>query len=886
MNKITKLTISLLSLAFHFQSLHAVSEQRVEFSEDRALIEVESEGFATFSGASSAVYKIGEKRHRIGTSGSQLLGDIRTSTVATPFGDADLMQATYGRSDAPFQYTLKVKRLKDINAFTVQALIHNRSSEAIRLEAFDLFDARKGSGGALDVANPAEWLITPLMEDTKAFTYEVAEKRLNESALFQSPSGDGFLVGPVGPADAYTNVQFINQEFVATVAMDNVLVPAGATRRSEEMIFCFEPTATATNIWTRWVAATHGARLHRGPVYGWCSWYDTTTKIDAEHVLNVTDTIEANPNTFGKGIIQIDDGYQKMDGDWSANEKFPMGMAAVAQRVRESGNIPGVWFAPLMINPEHPWIDENPDAIQTNAKGIASFMNPNPFHPGGAKWVNPDHPATKKYLHQIITDARDRGFGYIKIDFNGIGNRFVDQTKTRLQAFRDLYTLYRDAAGEEIYILSCLGQPTRGVIGFIDAARVGPDSHPAHFNKCLQSVLRFQIYDNVWWQNDPDVAYVSATGTKVEGTPRSLGGTPQGEGMWKTWHNSVGLVGGTSMVSDPIDGPEVKDKWRNFEILRPAHTETTRLLTLGKSPYNEVFGFSADRDYGNFAVYNLYNPRHDHDDFRNTKAKDPEFKKAVSIDFAEAGLPVGETVAVFDFWKNEVIGYTKDRHTTEELPGLDSRLLRFTPIIASEANVPVMVGSNLHIAMGATEIKDIRASASGLKVELTDAGAQEGSLTFHSKAPLAAVSSENCEITSVEKVGNDLWRVNLADRQWGKPQEIVLSVDGSVLPQTSVMAASPTAASGQDNPPRDILNYDTNKDGKVTEDEFATVFMKGAKGHDKNGDGFLTPDEFDHAGFIKDNDSNKDGKLSFEELEEGYRKQFRAFDVNSDGILR
>ena len=301
----------------------------------------------------------------------------------------------------------------------------------------------------------------------------MAEKRLNESALFKSPEGDGFLVGPVGPADAYTNVQFVNQQFIATVAMDNVLVPAGSTRRSEEMIFCFEPTTTATNIWTRWVA-THGARLHRGPVYGWCSWYDTTTKIDAQHVLNVTQTIKANPNTFGKGIIQIDDGYQKMDGDWSANDKFWMGMASVAKAVRESGNIPGVWFAPLMINPDHPWIEENPDAIQTNAKGIASFMNANPFHPAGAKWVNPDHPATKKYLHQIITDARERGFGYIKIDFNGIGSRFVDQTKTRLQVFRDLYTLYRDAAGEEIYILSCLGQPTRGVIGFIDAARVGP----------------------------------------------------------------------------------------------------------------------------------------------------------------------------------------------------------------------------------------------------------------------------------------------------------------------------------------------------------------------------------------------------------------------------
>jgi hypothetical protein len=776
MNQITKLTISLLSLALHLQGLHAESGQRAAFSDDAAVVAVKSAAFNEFSGVSSAVFSVGEKRRRIGTQGTQLIGAIRESTVATPFGNADLLQATYGRADFPFQYTLKIKSLRDVNAFTVQAVIHNRSDEDIRLHNFDLFDARKGQGGLLTVAEPSDWLVTPLMEDSVATTFDKAEKRLNEAALFKNTNGDGFLVGPVGPADAYTHVQFVNQELIASVSMDNVLVSAGESRRSEEMIFCFEPTETATNVWTRWVAATHGARLHRGPVYGWCSWYDTTTKIDAEHVLNVTDTIEANPNTFGKGIVQIDDGYQKMDGDWSANEKFPMGMAAVAQRVRESGNIPGVWFAPLMINPEHPWIDANPDAIQTNAKGIASFMNPNPFHPGGAKWVNPDHPATKKYLHKIITDARERGFGYIKIDFNGIGSRFVDQKKTRLQVFRDLYTLYRDAAGEDIYILSCLGQPTRGVVGFIDAARVGPDSHPAHFNKCLDSVLRFQIYDNVWWQNDPDVAYVSPTGTKVDGTPRSLGGTPQGEGMWKTWHNSVGLVGGTSMISDPIDGSEVKDMWRNYEILRPAHTETTRLLTLGESAENQVFGFAAQRTYGDFAVYNLYNPLFDHDDFHGKKLNTLEFQQAISIDFAEAGLPAGVNCAVFDFWENKVVGYAKDTYTTETLDGLSSRLLRFTPLTADQAELPVLIGSNLHLAMGATEIANISANATTLKLELTDAGAQSGSLTFYSEAALKAVNAENCEITSVESVGDKLWQVNLAARQWGTKQVIELSI--------------------------------------------------------------------------------------------------------------
>jgi hypothetical protein len=162
MKKITKLTLSLLSLAMHLQSLHADAGQWVEFSDDRSVVEVKSDGIAELSGASSAVFSIGEKRQRIGTKGTQLLGAVRESTVATPFGNADLLQATYGRADFPFQYTLKLKYLRDVNAFTVQAVIHNRSSEDIRLHNFDLFDARKGQGGALNVTDASQWLVTPL----------------------------------------------------------------------------------------------------------------------------------------------------------------------------------------------------------------------------------------------------------------------------------------------------------------------------------------------------------------------------------------------------------------------------------------------------------------------------------------------------------------------------------------------------------------------------------------------------------------------------------------------------------------------------------------------------------------------------------------------------
>ena len=364
----------------------------VSLSADTGEIIINAPGFAPSKAISSAFFNAEGKNNAVRTKGSKLIGSVETSTGTTPFGEAVVTRATYGQNGSPYQYTLTLKRLKDVRAFTVQGVFHNLSDKDVNLNHVDLLDQSAGDIKTIATGDAAEWLVTPLMQDAEALSLAETDTGYNEVVLVTHKDGRSMLVGPVGPAEAYCRIEVKNQKLKAYAQMDRVLVRAGESRRSEEMIVCFEPTTTATDIWTRWVAATHKARIHRGPVYGWCSWYDLTTQITAEHVLNVTKTINDNPNTFGKGIIQIDDGYQKMDGDWSANKKFPMGMAAVAKQVRESGNIPGVWFAPLMINPEHPFCTEHPDAIQKNAKGIASFMNANPFPPGRSELGQPGSP--------------------------------------------------------------------------------------------------------------------------------------------------------------------------------------------------------------------------------------------------------------------------------------------------------------------------------------------------------------------------------------------------------------------------------------------------------------------------------------------------------------
>ena len=730
----------------------AKSSRLARFSPDHKSIAVEAPGIDELVFGTGVIFKVDGTRETLSSDRTPLLSSTGWTTVETPMGMAEATSATYGDVQKKFSYTITLKVLRDIQAIAVEGVFHNysdRDAQLYRVESINTM-----AGGRIQLDSPEKWLVTPLMESAPAEPFQSMNRTLREAAMVYEPNGTGFLIGPTGPPEAFTDLDIKDGGIKSSANMDGVLVKAGQSRRGEPMMICFESPETASKIWTRWVAATHGARLQRERVYGWCSWYSRTTNIDETHTRDVLGVLANNPNVFGKGVLQLDDGYQVMDGDWRGGKKFPSGLAKLAEDIRAKGWVPGVWFAPLMMNPNHPFKKANPEAMQKNAQGIESFANPNPFHPDGSNWIVPDHPESQKFLHNIISDARKNGYGYIKIDFNGIGSQFTDPTKTSLQIFRELYALYREAAGEEIYILSCLGQPTRGVIGYVDAARVGPDAHPGHFDKCLKSVLRFQIYDKVWWANDPDCSYLAP---KL--TSRTVGYTHQGEGMWRTWHNIVTLVGGTAMNSEPLDAEDCKAVWRNSEIMRPSSSEPARLLTLGRSAENSIFGFSAARPYGNFAVWNLFNPG--------------ENPKAITLDFAAAGLPPGVECAVFDFWENKVIARAKDTYTSAPLATLSSALLRFTPLNSEN---PVLVGSNLHLSIGATEIQDIRTSPKQLEVLFTDAGAQNGNLIFHSTKPLTAEGAENCKIQAVESLGENLWRVDIEGRQWGKPQAIRLMI--------------------------------------------------------------------------------------------------------------
>jgi Ca2+-binding EF-hand superfamily protein len=82
-----------------------------------------------------------------------------------------------------------------------------------------------------------------------------------------------------------------------------------------------------------------------------------------------------------------------------------------------------------------------------------------------------------------------------------------------------------------------------------------------------------------------------------------------------------------------------------------------------------------------------------------------------------------------------------------------------------------------------------------------------------------------------------------------------------------------------------------NKDGKISKQEYMDAAAGDFAGLDKNKDGFLTKGELKAIDtivmdkFLKEADTNKDGKISREEFTKYAEKRFKFLDKNNDGFI-
>ena len=652
-------------------------------------------------------------------------------------------------------FTRTISQLKEHPGFTVKMTLTNRSKKPIQLFFFTLCSS---ASGALTVeGKPSEWLLSTFdSHDSSGAGFHPSrnlegEKKgdfLDYLMLNTDRGRKGLLVGAVGPAESDVRFRYdgLNGKLSLQIEseMNQITVDPGETRRSEEVLFLAGPYEQSVTNLLKWVAFTHGSRTAKGPVFGWCSWYSKYRNIFEKDVAALVDAVTLHRDRLPMQVIQIDDGWQKAYGDWTADpKKFPNGMKPIADKITSAGMTPGIWLC----------------MVRSSKEGT---------HPDGnlAEYLDPTFPMTREMISQVLRERYAEGYRYFKLDFNHPRWRDrYDRKKTRLQLQRDLFKLYREAIGEDSYLDACVGGLDRGAVGYTDGARIGTDIGLfwGELNQGCTMVDGFHAVgsmapvNGVLFAADPDTIYTTvhtSVGKKYDQDPLVTNSAT-------AWISYVGLLGGFVMTSDllqtaPWNSPEAI---RRLEILNPPAPEKGRAFDGETDPWHRQFGFTATRPWGNFVSVALLNP--------TEQSVDAPIK---GIDFA--GL--GKNFHVWSFWNEKYLGAGDEQFVAKNVPPHGTALLRLTEL--SKNGKPVLVGSDLHISMGSAEINGIFTRSNELEIDLTDAGAREGNLFFHSPKPLSSGLAEGCVIISVIPAGDQIWQVHLKERLRGKPQKVVLRI--------------------------------------------------------------------------------------------------------------
>ncbi len=260
--------------------------------------------------------------------------------------------------------------------------------------------------------------------------------------------------------------------------------------------------------------------VRSNPPRVWCSWYSLYNTINEQVIGKVIREIGNLPFD----VIQLDDGWQISLGEWDANQKFPSGMNAIAQKIRETNRTAGLWLSPFITARNSKFAKEHADWLLRDEAGNPVYV--------GLGWsgelyaLDSSHPQVLDWLDRTIRKVVGWGFNYLKLDFlyaaAAPGKRKRDIP--RETAFCEAMQVIRDSAGRDTYILAC-GTPIVPVLGICDGIRVGPDVSPFWLSKPLsvwinnpnnpgtQNGIRTSFH-RLWLKDlihvDPDVAYFRA----------------------------------------------------------------------------------------------------------------------------------------------------------------------------------------------------------------------------------------------------------------------------------------------------------------------------------------------------------------------------------------
>ena len=173
-----------------------------------------------------------------------------------------------------------------------------------------------------------------------------------------------------------------------------------------------------------------------------------------------------------------DNNWEDALGDYQVSRAlFPGGIEKTVEAIRAEGLVPGIWFEPETVGKTARAYGETEHLLQRDGHVITT--------PTRRFWDLRD-PWVRDYLHaRVINFLRDKGFGYVKLDYNdsiGLGcdgaESLGEGLRQQMEAVRDYYRQLRaEVPGIQMELCASGGHRLEpGMLGLFDFASFS-DAH-------------------------------------------------------------------------------------------------------------------------------------------------------------------------------------------------------------------------------------------------------------------------------------------------------------------------------------------------------------------------------------------------------------------------
>ena len=373
--------------------------------------------------------------------------------------------------------------------------------------------------------------------------------------------------------------------FESGFATENVPLKDEFIRLPDLYIFCGnQPFGTLQNLaWN--ISEQNLARRDTDTNYYWSPFQDFRYSFTYQYLLDQLKILDQMKPAISLQTVHTGPGYC-VTGDWlKTRDGWPDSMEDVARQIFQRRYRAGIYVAPFAVHETSKTFRNHPGWILKDNEANPIVMSED--SEGKLYALDGSHDDVKDYIAKVFKTFRKMGFTYFELDYLDWGLKDSSEVKrakkgkSSVQIFRAVMEIIREEIGAGSFI-TANKTPFSPLIGIVDAVRIDRDQSWKWDKKItghiLQESYNTQYFNNIFWQNDPDVIFLRDYKTEF---------TKEEQKSLALW---TGFMGGSTGISD------------NFKIMESDKLQIWRFLEPPKRPQSALLPFWGSKVINKVAI--------------------------------------------------------------------------------------------------------------------------------------------------------------------------------------------------------------------------------------------------------------------------------------------